>query len=201
MAQVSVSIATAVSLLNDSIQSIWTNTILLPFFNEAYRELQTKLKLAGCPVQMLDNTYGYSIGVTTFTIANIIEPIILWEKASGQPDTTYQRMTEVSKLPFVAPGPLLNTWRWDGQGNILLVGSTINEIIKYRIWAFFPDVTVTTTNIPFVNAENYLGPRVAALAAASIKEDADSTEWTALANQNLEDIIKSNRGTLNVSRP
>src|SRR6202000_3005946 len=113
MSLASVSLNTARALLNDSTGSIWTDAILIPLLNEGYRELQTKLKNADCPIQTFTevNIAVASTSTTITIISNIIEPIKVWEKASGALDTTYTPVTEFLNLPDLPTNAAIQAWR------------------------------------------------------------------------------------------
>lgn len=182
------------SLLNDQIASLWTDAVLLPLLNEAYRELQTKLKSADCPIQIAQESTVLAASAVVFVPANIIEPIRGWERPSINPDdTTYVRMTEKLTLPFLNPGATLNVWQWDGT-QINFIGATANTKVLFRFFAFNVPLVLTSDNIPFINAENYLSPRLASLANQSIGEATQCTYYENMANMNLDEVIKSNRG-------
>lgn len=201
MALASVSLDTARELLNDVGATIWPNTVLIPFFNIGYRMLQTKLKNAGCPVQMSEDTNNIAANTTVpFTPTNIIEPIRLWEKTQAASDLTYIQMTEKAFLPTIVTTTNLRVWRWNGT-SIEIIGATVNKTVKTRMWSFVADITTAGDDIPFVNAENYLGPITASLANESIGEHDQSAKYQEMADVSLTEIIASNRGISMKVRP
>lgn len=195
MSLASVSYTTAKSLLNDSTGSIWTDALLTPFFNEGYRELQTKLKDNDCPIQTFTEApISVAIAATTITITSkIIEPIKVWEKAVGALDSTYTPVTEFLNLPDLVSATTIQAWRWSGTTIQILPPST-NRVVRVKMFIFNDDITTSAANIPFINNENYLGPRLASLAAKSIGETDAHDTWKALADSNLMEVVKSNRG-------
>lgn len=135
-----------------------------------------------------------AIGVTSYpAIANIIEPIALWEKAQGGADSTYIKMTEFDPLPNRAQAATLKYWDWDGT-NINLLGSTATRHVKVEYWAMLVEPVDGTSSLQFINAEYYLGPRTAAIMAGVLGEEAMLTALTAQADDSLNNIIQANRG-------
>lgn len=188
-----VSLDIARELLSDTIASIWTNPVLIPLLNQAYRELQTKLKNADCPIQLTESVTSVAAGTLVLNLTNIIEPVRLYEKPDPSTDVNYTRMTEKITLPFLAQGPKLNCWNWDGT-KINFLGSTAATIVKARFFSYNVPITATGDTIPFINAENYLGPRLASLANQTIGENDQCTYYQGLADASLSEVIMSNRG-------
>lgn len=197
-----VSFDNARSLLNDEEASIWTNAILLPFIQQAYRELQAKLKNTVGPIMITEIANPVTAGtVILLPAANIIEPIQAWEKATADPDSAYTIMTEVKTIPNIPVTATLRCWKWNGF-ELTFLGATANREVKVKYFASLAPIVDETTSIPFINAENYLGPRTAGLAYSSVGENATSAaENTALADASLDDIIKSNHGITIKVRP
>src|SRR5258708_8052637 len=92
----SVVLNTARTLLNDDAASLWTDATLLQKFQQAHRELQIELRLSACPVmKSIANDISVLANATTLTLpADFQEPILLREKAPGDPQSAYVLMTE-----------------------------------------------------------------------------------------------------------
>jgi len=192
--QASVVFATARTLLNDDAATLWTDPILLPKLVQAYRELESKLRINAA--QIMKKTVNATIainGLVYGTISDIKEPIKLWEKAVGGLDSSYVLMTEYDPLPHVAQAATLIYWQWDGT-NINFIGSTAQRVVQVQYWRSLTEPTDNTSDLFFIDAEIYLAPRTAALAAGSVGEIEKFQAMTQIAAEGLELVIQANRG-------
>lgn len=190
---------TARTLLNDDAGQFYTDDVLLPKLVEAFRMLEVKLRVTDGSIMKDDLTVNVNIGIIVFPTlpSNIIEPIMLWEKLSGSPDTLFIKMTEYDRLPFVAVGPMLNCWQWDGTNiNFVPAGASAIQSVKLLFWGSLAEPIGPTSSLVFINAEYYLGPMTAAIMAGSIGEAEIMASCTDIANGSLDGIIKANRGRM-----
>jgi hypothetical protein len=216
--QLSVVLATARTLLNDDGGSLWTDSVLIPKAQQAHRELQQKLRKFSAPIMKSitgfvtgggknDPTVVASSVQVTGLPSDLIEPIKLWEKATGTPDTSFTLMTEADPLPNffnpVAIGAPMNFWQWNpsstGPNNSIIdtievIPPTDNRVIRVLYWRSIFVPTVATDPISVDFGELFLAPRTAALAAGSVGEEKVFTAMTALAEQSLSEVIAINRG-------
>ncbi len=190
-----VALDTARTLLNDDPAVTWTNTVLLPKLNEAFRELQQKLTLSDASLMQTTSVTTVNAGTGGLVIGTIKEPIRLWEKFVSDPNDAYTVMTERYILPNRSSGveERLRDWQWDGS-QINFIAATTNRSVKVFYWQEFADLVDGTSSLQFIDAELYLAPRTAALMASIVGEDARPKEWNALAETNLKQIILANRG-------
>lgn len=192
--QASVVFATARTLLNDDAADLWTDPVLLPKLVQAFRELQAKLRINAGSVMKTSTSATVTSGSLTYgAISDIIEPIRLWEKAVADPDSSYVPMTEYDPLPIVAQAATLIYWQWDGT-NINFIGASANRSVRVQYWRNLPDPTDATSDMIFTNAELYLAPRTAALAAGSVGEKDKYDIMSGVADKSLEIVIQANRG-------
>lgn len=192
--QASVALTTARTLLNDDGGSLWTDVVLLPKLVQAFRELEARLRISAASIMRVSTSATVSAGGLVYpTIADINEPIRLWEKAVGDPDSNYGQMTEYDPLPITPQTALLNYWQWDGT-NLNLLGATADRVVRVLYWRNLTEPTVNTSSLIFIDAELYLAPRTAALAAGSVGEADKFTAMSSVADGNLTLVIQANRG-------
>jgi hypothetical protein len=214
----SVVLATARTLLNDDPGALWTDSSLIPKAQQAHRELQQKLRKFSAPI--MKSITGFITGggkndlsalATSVQLSglpsDLIEPIKLWERAIGAPDTTFTLMTESDPLPSfvgsVPPGTPMNYWQWNPSstgvnGSILNTIETIpsadGRTVRMLYWRSLFVPVVATDPISIDYGELYLAPRTAALAAGSVGEEKIFAAMTALSEQSLVEVLAINRG-------
>lgn len=182
------------TLLNDDAGVTFTNAVLLPKLVEAFRELLVNLRLNASSIMIEQTNANLAIGIVTYpAISNIIEPIMLWEKAQAGADSTYIKMTEFDPLPNRAQTTTLKYWDWNGI-DIKFVGSTVTRTVKVQYWGELTEPTSSSSSLLFIDAQYYLGPRTAAIMAGSLGEAEMMDALTALANKSLDGITQANRG-------
>lgn len=181
--------------LNDQLVRLWKDDVLMIFLQQAHRELQVKLRRSAAPVMK-----GYSdliVQPLQFMLTNqpmdMVAPISLWERPQGAPFDAIKPMTEYDPLPPIPPTTSLQYWMWIDQ-IIQFVGATITTEILLIYWRQVPIPSEPFDTLGIIDAEQYLAPRVAALAAASVGEEATSSVAAALAESQLLVVISANRG-------
>lgn len=189
-----VALTTARTLLNDDAASLWTDVALIPKLQQAFRELEAKLRINAASIMRKTVVNNVSAHGTTYTaLTDIIEPIRLWEKAVGDPDTSYVQMTEQDPLANNVEATTLIYWQWDGA-LINFIGASANRTVKLTYWRTLAEPAASSDSLFFINAELYLAPRTAALAAGSVGEKDKFEAMTAVAEGNIELVIQANRG-------
>jgi hypothetical protein len=201
-------------LLNDQAASLFTNTALLPVLKISYRELQQKMNLNGLSV---DKEQSASIvipsGTTSIVFgamapapalpADLLYPIELKEKITGQPDNTYVLMNRTPFVPDLPQVSRLVYWTWI-QEEIRLVGANTDVPIYIRYYMDLATLTDNTTEIPILDSDIYLAYRTAAIAASTIggmpSKGAILDNQAALALDDFLGIGVSNRQAMPVRR-
>lgn len=176
---------------------LWTDQTLMPMMKQAHLELQAKLKQRASPTMRAYQTFTLPIFAVELIPgpSDILSPIRLWEKPRGAPASTFQIMTETDMLPFAIPGETLVWWMWD-QDTIMFVGAAIQIDIFVDYWRRIPVPVASTDEIEIIDGEQYLSPRIAALAAGSVGEETTSAVANQLANEQLQIVISSNRSRM-----
>ena len=186
---------TARMMLNDYNIQLWEDETLAPMMYQAHLELQIKLKSRASPVmkgyaELTINPYETQlIGEPD----DITSPIQLWEKPSGANNAAYNLMTETDQLPLDSiQQSALVWWMWY-QDILMFIGSAVANDIMIFYWRQIPVPQLGTDPIGIINGEQYLAPRIAALAAGSVGEEATSQVMGALAEAQLQFVLSANR--------
>lgn len=197
MANASVAFGTARALLNDVGATLWTDAVLLPFLQEAHRELQVKLYLKGLPVLKEVSTV-LSVPANTTNLSSVgsfptdvIEPIWLKEKLNGEADSRFIDMEEVDFIPDIERDTRNRYWCWREEV-INILGATVATQVKLR---YTKGLTLPTSNgsaLGFIFAESYIGPRCAALAAQSVDNVTLYEAQTMESQAKIDEILRAN---------
>jgi hypothetical protein len=188
-----VALVTARTLLNDDAGLFYPDAVLIPKLQQAWRQMVSTLRITAADLLITTAATNVNSGVANITFTDINEPITLWEKVQGQPDSTYVKMTEYNPLPNFAAGATLGVWQWDGA-QINFIAATGNQTVKTKYWRVLPEPTSGTSSLIFINAEYYLGPMIAGIMAGVLGE-ADQLETLSTgAISTLQQIINANRG-------
>lgn len=190
-------VASAQAHLNDVGATIWPYSVLLPFLQEAHRELRARVTLNGIPVidevsAVLPVPAGVNDISTILTYpSDIIIPIWMKERQQGQANDDFIDMTPRDFLPNVNPDIWLFWWCWRNE-KILTLGSLNNEEVQIRYRRQIPTPNNAGDSLGWLGAENYLSFRTAALACNSIGEIIKGQGLTAMADANMDLVIRLN---------
>jgi hypothetical protein len=194
------------SLLNDAAGNLFTDAVLLPYVNSAYRKAQRALAniqsgsfltddvlLVVTAVTQVDPSAQVSITDATAPPnqlpPDLLVPVKLWERASGSSDA-FMEMTDLTDhdgLPSGAQAPTLNYWEWRADG-LYFLGATQDTQIRLRYQKSYPDLSDATSPVLIRQAQEVLA--YAAAAMAGVARGAPQAErWDAAAADALEDLI------------
>lgn len=187
--------ATARTLLNDDANTLFSDSVLLPKLQEAWRQLVAILRINAADIMVRDDFQTIASGTSSFTIADINEPIMLWEKGTGETIDKYVKMTEYDPLPNSLAAATLRYWQWDGT-NINLVAASANRSVRTSYWRVLTEPTSAGSSLILINAEYYLAPMTAAIMAGSLGEEDQMTTLSALAVTTMKSVIDANRGRM-----
>lgn len=179
--------------LNDAGASIWTNTILLPYLKEAYRDLLISLYLNSIPVVREKTSAPISVNAGTLTLtlpADLLEPIKLKERLFGSSES-YIPMSEKDFEPDVEQTESLRFWAWREEA-INFVGATTKRDVLLFYWKTLTLPTAGTSTLGFLYSEIYLGPRTAGYAAGSVGNPTLAKEAFDTSEIKLDKIIRAN---------
>jgi hypothetical protein len=194
------------SLLNDAQGNLFTDTVLLPYANSAYRKLQRTLGNAGgggfiqddvllvvTAVNAVDTSLQVSITDATAPPnqlpTDLLVPIKIWERASGSSDE-FDEMVDLTRhggLPSRAQSLNLSVWEWRADG-VYFLGATQDTQIRLRYAKAYPDFTDATSAILIRNAQEAIAYATAALAGWS-RGSPLAQKWDDAASDAIEDLV------------
>jgi len=190
--------------LNDIDGITWTDAHLLPYIQEAHKELQVQLSLNDIAVVRVQVTNAPFIsglhllaGQTSLSAAGLmpiglIEPIAVNERDWG--DTTpedYLDMLRMPWLPNYTQNNFLYYWTWQ-QEDILFLGATTDRDIQIRYRTSLATPLNMNSTMGFLRAELYVGPRAASLACYTTGDVKKGQLFQGQADKNLDMVIRSN---------
>src|SRR6266853_2858298 len=186
--------------MNDSAQSLYTNTVCLPFLNLSLDELQELYEINGIPVTNETsaaikikagiNRLGFD--TTPALPSDLIEIQQLWESTSGLNQWTPMIKKEI--IPHYLEDnttiSMFLIWAWE-HGRVALIAANADNDLKidYTASLFNTPILIKdiNVNLPFTNVKTYLEYKTAALCAMFIAENEsravalDSLTGTALS--------------------
>jgi len=198
--------ALARSLLNDAQGNLFTDTVLLPYVNSAYRKVQRAIGNAGGGGFIQDDALlvvtavtavdtSLQVAITDATAppnqlpTDLIVPAKIWERPNGSTDD-FLEMVDLSQhggLPSRAQDITLSVWEWRNDG-IYFLGATQDTQIRLRYLKAYPDLSDATSPVLVRNAQEALAYAAAALAAWS-RGSPLAEKWDDAASDAIEDLI------------
>ena len=194
------------SLLNDAQGNLFTDTVLLPYVNSAYRKVQRAIGNAGGGGFIQDDALlvvaavtavdtSLQVAITDATAppnqlpTDLVVPAKIWERPNGSTDD-FLEMVDLSQhggLPSRAQDITLSVWEWRNDG-IYFLGATQDTQIRLRYLKAYPDLTDATSPVLVRNAQEALAYAAAALAAWS-RGSPLAAKWDEAASDAIEDLI------------
>lgn len=193
------------ALLNDTAGAVFTDALLMPLLNSAYRGLQRELAENGVSVlieqQDLDLELDPESGVTNTEIsdastpqlpADCLMPHMLWERATTNTTDVFvpmEKFTAGGSMLNLPPSGYLRLWEWR-EDKITLIGATQAITVRMRYEKILPAVTLGTDPIQIRAAIDPLAFATAALAARSRGARALAQDLLATAQMATENLIE-----------
>jgi hypothetical protein len=194
------------SLLNDSQGNLFTDTLLLPYLNSAYRKVQRAIGNAGgggfiqddvllvvTAVTQTDPSLQVSISDATAPPnqlpTDLLVPLKLWERMNGSSDDFVEMvdLTRHGGLPSRVQDTTLGVWEWRADG-LYFLGATQDTQIRLRYMKAYPDFTDATSPVLVRNAQEALAYATAALAGWS-RGSPLAEKWDDAATDAVEDLV------------
>ncbi len=194
------------SLLNDSAGNLFTDGLLIPFVNSAYRKVQRALANAGVGTFIVDNV---TVVVTAVAAADaslqvvindatappnqlptdLLVPVKLWERPNLSTNDFIEMvdLTDHGGLPSRPQGLTLDVWEWRGDG-IYFLGATQDVQVRIRYQKVYPDLADATSNVLVRNAQEAIAFFAAAITAMS-RGSPLAEKWDQAGDDALEDLI------------
>ena len=196
------------ALLNDAAGNLFTDVVLIPYVNAAYRKCQRALANVGNGNFIVDNATVVVPAVTTMdpslqvsitdAIAppnqlptDLLRPVKLWERASGSSDDFAEMidLTGHGGLPSRPQQAQLGVWEWRNDG-IYLVGAMQANQVRIRYEKAYPDLVDAISVVLIRNAQEAIGYFTAAMAAMA-RGSPLAEKWDAAGADALEDLISA----------
>ena len=170
------------ALVNDSAGAVFTDALLMPFLNSAYRGLQRELAENGVSVlaeqQDIDLEADPTSGITQTEISDVsspqlptdcLAPHMLWERAMANTTDVFmpmEKFTSGGGMLNLQPSKYLRLWEWR-EDKINLIGATQAITVRVRYEKVLPSLTLGTDPVQIRSATDPLAFATAALAARS----------------------------------
>ena len=196
------------SLLNDAAGNLFTDTVLLPYVNSAYRKMQRAIGNAGgggfiqddvllVVTAVTETDTSLQVSITDATAppnqlpTDLLVPVKIWERPNGSTDD-FLEMVDLSQhggLPSRVQDMTLSVWEWRADG-IYFIGATQDTQIRLRYSKAYPDLTDATSPVLVRNAQEAIAYGTAALAAWS-RGSPLAEKWDDAANDAIEDLVSA----------
>jgi hypothetical protein len=192
------------ALVNDTSGAVFTDTLLMPLLNSAYRGLQRELAENGVSVLMeqqdLELDQNISTGVTNTEISDVsspqlptdcLMPHVLWERATANTGDVFvpmEKFTSGGGMLNLQPSTYLRLWEWR-EDKINLIGATQSITVRVRYEKVLPILTLGTDPVQIRSATDALGYATAALAARSRGARALAVDLLGAAQTAIENLI------------
>ena len=192
------------ALVNDSAAAVFTDALLMPLLNSAYRGLQRELAENGISVlveqQDIEMDVSSSTGVTNTELSDVSSPQLpadclmphaLWERAAANTGDVFvpmEKFTSGGGMLNLQPNSYLQLWEWR-EDKINLIGATQSITVRVRYEKILPSLTSGTDPIQIRGATDVLGFATAALAARSRGARALAVDLLGTAQTAIEELI------------
>jgi hypothetical protein len=193
------------ALLNDSAGAVFTDTLLMPLLNSAYRGLQRELAENGVSVlveqQDIDMEVDPTTGVTDTELSDVsspqlptdcMAPHMLWERATANTTDVFvpmEKFTSGGSMLNLQPSSYLRLWEWR-EDKVNLIGATQAITVRIRYEKVLPELTLGTDPIQIRSATDPLAFATAALAARSRGARALAQDLLGTAQMATENLIE-----------
>jgi hypothetical protein len=194
------------SLLNDAAGNLFTDAVLLPYVNSAYRKAQRVLSNIQAGSFLTDNVFlvvpaisvvdpSAQVSITDATAppnqlpTDLLVPVKIWERANLSSDD-FMEMTDLTDhggMPSEPQGQNLRIWEWRADG-LFFLGATRDTQIRLRYQKSYPDFTDATSPVLIRNSQEALAYAAAAMAGAA-RGAPQAERWDAAAADALEDLV------------
>ncbi len=196
------------SLLNDSQGNLFTDTVLLPYANSAYRKLQRALGNAGGGGFIQDDALlvvtavaqadtSLQVAITDATAppnqlpTDLLVPLKIWERRNSSTDDFLEMvdLTRHGGLPSRVQDITLSVWEWRADG-LYFLGATQDTQIRLRYLKAYPDFTDATSPVLVRNSQEAIAYATAALAGWA-RGSPLAEKWDDAAADAIEDLVSA----------
>jgi hypothetical protein len=193
------------ALVNDSAGVVFTDALLMPLMNSAYRGLQRELAENGVSVlteqQDIELDVNSGTGVTNTAMSDVsspqlptdcLAPHMLWERATANTSDVFvpmEKFTSGGSMLNLQPSSYLRFWEWR-EDKVNLIGATQSITVRIRYEKILPALTLGTDPVQIRSATDPLAFATAALAARSRGARALAQDLLATAQLATENLIE-----------
>jgi hypothetical protein len=193
------------ALLNDTAGAVFTDALLIPLLNSAYRGLQRELAENSVSVlieqQDIDLETDPANGITNTEISDAsspqlpsdcLMPHMLWERATANTTDVFvpmEKFTSGGSMLNLQPSTYLRLWEWR-EDKVNLIGATQAITVRMRYEKVLPEVTLGTDPVQIRAATDPLAFATAALAARSRGARALAQDLLGTAQMATENLIE-----------
>jgi hypothetical protein len=204
-AQAEDALALARALVNDTSASVFTDALLMPLLNSAYRGLQRELAENGVSVlaeqQDISMLVDGTTGMTGTELSDVsspqlptdcLMPHMLWERATANTADVFvpmEKFTSGGGMLNLQASSYLRLWEWR-EDKINLIGATQGITVRMRYEKILPQLTLGTDPVQIRSASDPLGYATAALAARSRGARALAADLLGAAQSATEKLIQ-----------
>ncbi len=194
------------SLLNDAAGNLFTDGVLLPYANAAYRKVQRALANIRSGTFLMDDVQlvvpavtavdpSLQVSITDATAPpnqlpiDLLVPLKLWERADGSSENFIEMadLTGHGGLPSQPQGARLQFWEWRADG-IYFLGATRDAEIRLRYQRAYPDLVDATSPVLVRHAQEAIAYFPAAMASAA-RGAPLAARWDGVGADALEDLL------------
>ncbi|HUJ48724.1 MAG TPA: hypothetical protein VLW25_00940 [Bryobacteraceae bacterium] len=194
------------SLLNDAAGNLFTDTVLIPYANSAYRKVQRALANVGSGGFLADDALlvvsavastdpSAQVCITDATAPpnqlpiDLLVPLKLWERPNGSSDD-FVEMTDLTNhggLPSQPQGLNLQYWEWRADG-LYFLGATQDTQLRLRYEKALAAFVDGTSPVLIRDAIEPIAYFTAAMAAAA-RGAPQAARWDDAGSEALEDLL------------
>ena len=184
---------------------MFTDSLLMPLLNSAYRGLQRELAENGVSVlteqQDIELDTDPTSGVTQTELSDVSSPQLptdcmvphmLWERATANTTDVFvpmEKFTSGGSMLNLQPCTYLRLWEWR-EDKVNLIGATQSITVRMRYEKVLPELTLGTDPIQIRSATDPLAFAAAALAARSRGARALAQDLLGTAQMATENLIE-----------
>jgi hypothetical protein len=188
--------------------AVFTDAVLIPYLNQAYRKVQRGLANIGSNNFINDDVLlvvaavtggdsGTQTSITDNTAppnqlpVDLLEPVRIWERPNGSTDDFFDmtNLTQHGGLPSRPQGQDLSVWEWRMDG-IYFIGATQDIQIRLRYKRALPSLADGTSVLLIRNCQEAVSYLAAALAAGARGSPA-AQAYDTVGMDALDDLVST----------
>ena len=189
--------------------AVWTDGVLMPYVNSAYRKVQRALANIGDPGFVEDDALfvvpavsdpdpSVQVSITDATAppnqlpSNLLQPLKLWERPNGTSQDFFE-MTDITNkggLPSRLQDQVLGVWEWRSDG-LFFIGAVQDTQVRMRYQAAMADLVDGSSSILIRGAQDAIAFLACGIIGGS-RGNPMAKGWDDAGMDHLEDVINQN---------